>query len=74
MPTSYYAKSCLAAYNVPNGGGCRANLIVAVDLTTEETDYHQLIPMVERVVKNTSSAPAVISADPGYVPLAAMHS
>ena len=59
-------KSCLAAYNVQTAVDDKANLIVAVDLTTEETDYHQLIPMVEQVVKNTSSAPAVISADPGY--------
>jgi len=57
-------KSCLAAYNVQTAVDDRANLIVAVDLTTEETDYHQLIPMVEQVVKNTSSAPAVISGRP----------
>ena len=36
-------KSCLAAYNVQTAVDDRANLIVAVDLTTEETDYHQLI-------------------------------
>jgi|GEM_PF-2809533 hypothetical protein len=34
--------SCLAAYNVQTAVDDRTNLIVAVDLTTEETDYHQL--------------------------------
>jgi len=43
-----------------------ANIIVAIDLTTEETDHHQLIPLVEQVIKNISSVPTVISADPGY--------
>lgn len=59
-------QSCLAAYNMQTAVDDMANIIVAVDVTTEETDYHQLVPMVEQVMNNTSSAPAVISADPGY--------
>jgi len=59
-------QSCLAAYNVQAAVDDTAHIIVAVDVTTEETDYHQLVPMVAQVVKNTASAPAVISADPGY--------
>ncbi len=59
-------QSCIAAYNMQTAVDDTANIIVAIDVTTEETDYHQLIPMVEQVVKNTSSEPSVISADPGY--------
>jgi len=40
-------QSCLAAYNLQTAVDDTANIIVAVDLTTEETDHHQLIPMVE---------------------------
>jgi transposase len=59
-------QSCLAAYNMQTAVDDKANIIVAVDVTTEETDYHQLVPMVEQVMNNTSCGPAVISADPGY--------
>jgi hypothetical protein len=44
----------------------KLHVIVAADVTTEETDYHQLIPMVEQVVHNTNHKPTVLSADPGY--------
>jgi transposase len=56
----------LPAYNFQTAVDEKSQIIVAADVTTEETDYHQLVPMVEQVLHNTSSEPAVISADPGY--------
>ncbi len=56
----------IPAYNIQTAVDEKSQIIVAVDVTTEETDYHQLIPMVEQVIHNTQSQPGVISADPGY--------
>jgi len=56
----------LPAYNFQTAVDEKSHIIVAADVTTEETDHHQLIPMVEQVQHNTSHKPTVISADPGY--------
>ena len=59
-------QTLIPAYNLQTAVDEKSHVIVAADVTTEETDYNQLIPMVEQVMQNTSREPAVISADPGY--------
>lgn len=59
-------QTVIPAYNLQTAVDEKSHVIVAADVTTEETDHHQLIPMVEQVIHNTNSQPAVISADPGY--------
>ena len=59
-------QTLIPAYNLQTAVDDKLHVIVAADVTTEETDYHQLIPMVEQVVHNTNHKPNVLSADPGY--------
>ena len=59
-------QTLIPAYNLQAAVDDKSHVIVAADVTTEETDYNQLIPMVEQVIQNTSREPEVISADPGY--------
>jgi len=59
-------QSYLPSYNVQAAIDDKSHIIVAMDVTTDENDLHQLIPMVELACQNTSSEPMVISADPGY--------
>ena len=59
-------QTLIPAYNAQTAVDDKFHVIVGVDVTTEETDHHQLIPMVEQVIHNTKSQPEVISADPGY--------
>jgi len=59
-------QTTLPAYNFQTAVDEKSHIIVAADVTTEETDHHQLIPMVKQVQHNTSRKPTVISADPGY--------
>lgn len=59
-------QALLPAYNMQTAVDDASNVIVAMDVTTEENDYHQLIPMVDQVIHNTADKPKVISADPGY--------
>ncbi len=56
----------LPGYNLQTAVDDQAQIIVAADVTTEENDYHQLIPLIEQVVHTTGCVPKVCSADPGY--------
>ncbi len=56
----------LPGYNMQTAVDDQSQVIVAADVTTDENDYHQFIPMAEQVVHNTGRAPEVCSADPGY--------
>ena len=41
-------------------------LIVACDVTSEEHDHHQFIPMCDKVVESLQQTPQQVSADAGY--------
>jgi len=41
-------------------------VIVAVEVTQETTDNHQLAPMLEQVEQNVGAKPQAVSADSGY--------
>ena len=56
----------LPGYNIQAAVDDKAHVIVAADVTTEENDYHQLVPMMKQVVHNTGRNPEIISADPGF--------
>ena len=56
----------LPGYNLQTAVDDQNHVIVAVEVTTDENDYHQLIPMVEQVIHNTGRKPTISSADPGY--------
>ena len=53
-------------YNGQLAVDSRCQVIVACDLTCDESDYGQLVPMVEQVEENLDELPCVISTDSGY--------
>ena len=59
-------QTVIPAYNLQTAVDEKSHVIVAADVTTEETDHNQLVPMVEQVIHNTVHEPAIISADPGF--------
>lgn len=56
----------LPGYNIQTAVDEKAHVIVAADVTTEENDYHQFVPMMEQVIHNTGRKPEISSGDPGY--------
>lgn len=53
-------------YNGQFAVDSKCQVIVAVDLTTEEADSRQLVPMVEQIEENLGELPGVITTDSGY--------
>jgi hypothetical protein len=54
------------AYNAQAAVDGHAQVIVAAELTQDETDYAMLLPMVAAVEKTMGEKPAAITADGGY--------
>jgi len=61
------AKKCFVqAYNAQAAVDSEHQVIVAAELTQQVTDALQLVPMVHRVIRNTTAIPETITADAGY--------
>jgi len=54
------------AYNAQAAVDAHAQIIVAVGVTQEANDKHQLVPLVRQVEANCGALPAQLSADAGY--------
>ncbi|HVU00041.1 MAG TPA: IS1182 family transposase [Acidobacteriaceae bacterium] len=55
------------SYNVQVSTEAKSRMIVAIGLTTDPNDQHQLMPALERVKKDCGVLPRQIIADNGYV-------
>ncbi|MBN2189627.1 MAG: IS1182 family transposase [Candidatus Aureabacteria bacterium] len=55
-----------AAYNAQAAVDGKNQFIVAADVTQSENDCGELVPMIERVEKNTGAMPKTVTADSGY--------
>jgi len=56
----------LPSYNVQASIDDFSNVMVALDVTQEETDHNQLVNMVEKSINNTGITPGIVCADAGY--------
>ena len=56
----------LLAFNAQAAVDHESDLVVALDVVNDETDNHQLVPMVERAERNTARRAEVSVADAGY--------
>lgn len=54
------------SYNVQVSTEAQSRIIVAVGLTTDANDLHQLLPAMDRVQRNCGADPAMVIADNGY--------
>jgi transposase len=66
MPSGSQKGSFLQGYNAQAAVDGEAQVIVAVEVTQETTDNHQLAPMLEQVEQNVGAKPQAVSADSGY--------
>jgi len=57
----------LQAYNAQVAVDAEAQVIVAAAVTNQSPDQEHLIPMLDRVVTNCGRAPAIASADNGFL-------
>jgi transposase len=55
------------AYNAQIAVDAQAQVIVAVAVTNQPPDQEHLVPMLDRVIDNCGSAPAVVTADNGFL-------
>jgi transposase len=58
--------STMPAYNAQIAVATESQIIVAADVTTDLTDYNQLMPTVQQGLATTSGRPDGILADAGY--------
>lgn len=56
----------LPSYNIQASIDDFSNVMVALDVTQEETDHNQLVNMVEKSISNTGNTPGIVCADAGY--------
>lgn len=54
------------AYNAQATVDTGTQLIIAADVTTEHTDYGELLPQVDQALANTGETPSSVLADTGY--------
>ncbi len=54
------------AYNAQAAVDSESQVIVAQDVTEEQNDHHQLIPIVDQITVNLGRPPDQVSADAGY--------
>jgi len=54
------------AYNAQAAVDAEHHVIVAQDVTQEQNDHHQLVPVVDQITANLGSSPEQVSADAGY--------
>lgn len=66
MPSGSQKGSFLQGYNAQAAVDGEAQVIVAVEVTQQTTDNHQLIPMLEQVERNAGARPQAVTADSGY--------
>lgn len=57
------------AYNCQAAVDSQCQVVVAASVVKDESDYNQLIPMVELVEQNTGGLPWISTADSGYYTL-----
>jgi transposase len=66
MPDGANKGSFVQGYNAQIAVDAAAQVIVAVDLTQETVDNHQLLPMIQQIKENLVCKPEKVSADAGY--------
>lgn len=59
-------KGYVQGYNAQIAVDCDSQIIVGADVTQEENDLHQLVPMMEQVKENTGRMPDKGTMDAGY--------
>jgi transposase len=66
MPHGSQKGSFLQGYNAQAAVDGEAQVILAVEVTQETTDNHQLVSLLEQVEQNVGAKPQAVSADSGY--------